>query len=197
MTLIPVLFGILMIKYPGETVKGFLFPVFFLLFIIQLPTFVIDQITIPLLNIITKLATVILDFMNYQVKHSGDIIEVKDIVSMEYYKIVINGDCSGIRSMVVLLALSSLYVYFQKFPAKWRFGLVVAIIPLSILGNLSRVLLTVFMVLYLDPKTAQSFFHEFSGIVVFGLALGGLFFLEFSNHSVGFSRPGAPKKPAP
>ena len=80
--------------------------------------------------------------------------------------------------MVALFGLGTLYVYFRNLNFWQGFFMIVMIVPLSILGNFLRVLSTVFMFFYIDPKTAEKFFHEFSGVLVFCFTLGCLFLIE-------------------
>ena len=178
-TLIPILFGILLIKFPPSTCKSLVYPVLFLLFIIPLPTFVIDQLTLPLQKVTVKLVAFALNVMNYQIERSGNILMVKGIGPPPgIQEFLINQNCSGIRFMIALLGLGTLYVYLRT-PGYWQgFLLVIMIVPLSILGNFLRVLSTVFMFFYIGPETAEAFFHEFSGIIVFCFTLASLFLIE-------------------
>jgi len=179
MTLIPILFGILLIKFPRESVRGLLYPVLFLLFIIPLPTFVIDQITLPLQDVTASLVTSVMTLMDYQIDRAGHMLMIKGIdAGPGFHEFIINQNCSGIRFMVALFALGTLYVYFRTFGFWQGFFIIVTTVLLSILGNTLRVLLTVFMFFYVDPRTAEKFFHEFSGVLVFCFTLGSLFLVE-------------------
>lgn len=73
MTLIPILFGILLIKFPRDTVKGLLYPILFLLFIVPLPTFVIDHITLPLQGATASLVASTMTLMGYPTDRGPDI----------------------------------------------------------------------------------------------------------------------------
>ena len=179
MTLIPILFGILFIKYPRETVKGFIYPVLFLLFVIPLPTFVIDQITLPLQNATTSLVASTMKLMNYPVSRYGHILIIGGLDSpFGFHEFVINKDCSGIRFMVALLGLGTLYIHLRSLSFRQRFFMIFMVVPMSMLGNFCRVLATVFLVIYVDPVMAEKFFHDFSGVLVFCFTLAGLFVIE-------------------
>jgi len=179
MTLIPILFGILFIRYPRETAKGFLYPVLFLLFIIPLPTFFIDQITLPLQNATTSLVASAMTSFDYEVSRYGHILMIGGLDSPPgFHEFVINKDCSGIRFMVALFGLGTLYIYLRALSFRQRFFMIVMIVPLSMLGNFCRVLTTVLLVIYVDPVMAEKFFHDFSGVLVFCFTLAGLFLIE-------------------
>lgn len=178
-TLIPILFGILLIKFPRNAFKGLLYPILFLLFIIPMPTFLIDHLTLPLQNATVRLVTSAMTLMDYQIERAGYILMIKGIGPHPgYHEFFINQNCSGIRFMVALFGLGTLYVYFRNLDFWQGVFMIVMIVPLSILGNFLRVLSTVFMFFYIDPKTAEKFFHEFSGVLVFCFTLGCLFLIE-------------------
>jgi exosortase len=179
MTLIPILFGILFIRYPRETCKGLLYPVLFLLFIIPIPTFVIDQITLPLQNATTSLVATTMTLMDYEVSRYGYILMIEGLDSQSgFHEFIINQDCSGIRFMVALFGLGTLYTHLRPLSFRQKFFMIIMIVPLSILGNFCRVLSTVLLVIYVDPVMAEKFFHDFSGVLVFCCTLAGLFIIE-------------------
>lgn len=183
MTLIPILFGILLIKFPQDTVRGLFYPILFLLFIIPLPTFVIDQITLPLQDATASLVTSTMTLMDYQIDRAGHILMIKGVGSPTgYHEFFINQTCSGIRFMVALFGLGTLYVYLRGLRFWQGFFMIAMIVPLSILGNFFRVLSTVLMFFYISPKMAEDFLHEFSGVLIFCFTLGCLFLIEKLTH---------------
>jgi exosortase len=78
--------------------------------------------------------------------------------------------CSGIRSLMSLLALAAGYGYLVERSIPVRVFLIVAMVPLAIISNGTRVMITALMANYLGPKAAEGFMHEFSGWVIFVVA---------------------------
>jgi exosortase len=78
--------------------------------------------------------------------------------------------CSGIRSLMSLLALAAGYGYLVEKSIPVRWFLVLAMIPLAIISNGTRVMITAIMANYMGPKAAEGFMHEFSGWVIFVVA---------------------------
>jgi exosortase len=78
--------------------------------------------------------------------------------------------CSGIRSLVSLLALAAGFGYVVERSVFARWILVLAMVPLAIVSNGTRVMLTAIMANYMGVRAAEGFMHEFSGWVIFVVA---------------------------
>jgi exosortase len=79
--------------------------------------------------------------------------------------------CSGIRSMISLLTLGVLLAYFTKKILWQRIVLVLACIPVTILLNAFRVSMTGFLAYHYGASVAGGYFHEFSGFILFLMAV--------------------------
>jgi exosortase/archaeosortase family protein len=69
-----------------------------------------------------------------------------------------------------LLALAAGYGYLAEKSVAVRWFLVLAMVPLAIVSNGTRVMITALMTNYIGPKAAEGFMHEFSGWVIFVVA---------------------------
>ena len=69
-----------------------------------------------------------------------------------------------------LLALAAAYGYMVERSVPVRWLLIVAMFPLAIISNGTRVMITALMANYIGPKAAEGFMHEFSGWVIFVVA---------------------------
>lgn len=101
--------------------------------------------------------------------------------------------CSGIHSLFALMMVSAIYAYFTV-KSPWKRAVVfLASIPLAILGNLIRILILTFGVIFLGAPTAigtearSSWFHEGAGFAVFIVALGGMLLVQTALSSRGIS----------
>lgn len=92
--------------------------------------------------------------------------------------------CSGIRSLFSLMMISAFFGFLSLRGALPRILLFAASIPLAMLGNLVRMLMLALGSVWWGAGFAvgtnddPSFYHTFSGFVVFAVALGGLFLLS-------------------
>ena len=163
-SMIPVILGIVYYLCGREMVKNVLLPVGFLVCMIPIPAIVFNLVAFPLKLFAANIATFVIQFINIPVIRDGNIIHLTDL-SLE-----VADACSGIRSLMSMIALGVAYAYiFQKSMLK-RTILVLCIVPITIITNVARVTGTGILAHYVGPAAAQGFFHEFAGIVVFLVA---------------------------
>jgi len=83
--------------------------------------------------------------------------------------------CSGIRSLISLLALSVVFAYISQKITWKRVLLVLSTFPIAIIANAARVSGTGVLAHYYGDSVAQGFFHGFSGWILFVVAFVCLF----------------------
>ena len=84
--------------------------------------------------------------------------------------------CSGIRSLISLFALSTVYA-FIRFDGFWKRGVIIAAaIPLAVLGNLVRIVI-VLIVGKAVSFEAGAVIEQKLGFLTFLIAFAGLFLL--------------------
>lgn len=145
-----------------------LFPLAYLAFMIPPPGLLIDSITVPLKDISTYGAYLLLKLFQVPVQREGLILNVAG------HALFITDACSGFRSIVTLLALGAVYAYTQKLTTVKKWLVFLMVIPLGIMGNMVRIALTGLISLVFGVKYAEGFSHESSGIVVFIFTVLGL-----------------------
>lgn len=149
-----------------ETAKRMLFPAAFLLFCIPLSTY-IDVVTVHLRLFATSFAFAILKGVGAAVDQVGTQIKSLD----GSFAIDVADPCSGLRSIFALLALTAGYAYFNQ-PTWFRRGVLFAFaIPLAVLGNVARILTICLFGTYVSKDFAIGFLHDYSGFVVFLVAI--------------------------
>ncbi|MCM8782511.1 MAG: exosortase/archaeosortase family protein, partial [Candidatus Omnitrophica bacterium] len=88
--------------------------------------------------------------------------------------LVVEDPCSGIRSLIALIALGALMAYFIKISKIKRAVLFLSSVPIAIATNIIRIVaLTLASEMY-GSKFAMGWFHDAMGILVFALAFLGL-----------------------
>ncbi|MDX2041690.1 MAG: VPLPA-CTERM-specific exosortase XrtD [Acidobacteriota bacterium] len=147
------------------------FPLGVLLFALPIPNIVFNQIAFPLQLIASDFATRAIKLFGIPALREGNVIELAQM------KLQVVEACSGIRSLVTLTALATVYVYF--FESKWwrRIVLAAAVIPIAVLANAARVTLTGVLAHHKGVQAAEGFLHSFSGLAVFAVAVGLLLLL--------------------
>ena len=79
--------------------------------------------------------------------------------------------CSGLRSLVALTALTAAYAWYTQPTWRRRAALFACAIPLAVLGNVVRVLSICFVAAWASSDFALGFYHDYSGYVVFVVAI--------------------------
>jgi exosortase len=147
-------------------------PLLFLLFMVPIPAIVYEAVAFPLKLLVSRLSVDGLKAMGVMVLREGNIIMFPNI-SLE----VVDA-CSGLRSLTSLLALGTAYsLIFCR--SHWqRLLLVASTVPIAVLANVIRVTGTGLLARHIGAGAAEGFFHEFTGLVIFMLALAMLFGLH-------------------
>jgi exosortase len=149
--------------------RALIFPWAFLFLMIPIPTLVLNEITLPLQFLASKLGSSLLRLVGVPVLREGNVIQLPSI-TLEVVEA-----CSGIRSLVSLITLAIVYGYLLEKGKVIRVLLVIAAVPIAIAANALRIMGTGLAGSYWSPDKAEGFFHEFSGWVIFVLSLLMLF----------------------
>ena len=96
----------------------------------------------------------------------------------ELFSVGIAAPCSGMRSLFALLVVGALFSYFNQRVMWRRLALFSTILPIAIVANMARILVLIFSAMIFgqhwaigDAEKEVSVFHEFTGVVVFLVAL--------------------------
>jgi len=157
--------GLLVLCYGWSYLQAALFPLGFLILMIPIPAIVFNPITLPLQVLASKLAAATLPVLGVPVLREGNVINLPAI-SLEVAQA-----CSGIRSLLSLITLATIYGYLVETTIWIRIVLVIAAVPIAIAANSLRIIGTGLLVQYWDPTKASGFFHEFSGWLLFLVSL--------------------------
>lgn len=148
------------------TAKAVLFPALFLLFCIPLATF-LDVVTVHLRLLASSTAFAVARGLGADIVQQGTMVGAAD----GSFAIDVADPCSGLRSLFALMALTAGYAYFTQ-PTWLRRGILFAAsVPIAILGNVARILSIVLVANYASSDFATGFYHDYSGFVVFAVAI--------------------------
>jgi exosortase len=157
--------GLIVYFCGGALLRAMAFPLAFLLFAIPIPVLIYNEIVFPLQFVASKFATSTLELLNlFPIMREGNVLILPNM-TLEVVEA-----CSGIRSLMSLLALAAGYGYLAERSTAVRWLLFLAMVPLAIISNGTRVMITALMANYIGPRAAEGFMHEFSGWVIFVVA---------------------------
>jgi exosortase len=156
----------LIIYFSGwALLRAMAFPLAFLLFAIPIPVLIYNEIVFPLQFIASRFATSTLELLGlFPIMREGNVL------IMPGMRLEVIEACSGIRSLMSLLAFAAAYGYLVEKSVPVRWFLFLAMIPLAIISNGTRVMITALMTNYIGPRAAEGFMHAASGWVIFLVA---------------------------
>lgn len=165
MSLVSSIFGIVWYLYGYTVLKILLFPIGYLLFMIPVPSQIYSAMTIPLQLIVSKISVGFAHLLQLPVFREGNVIHLPE------QTLQVVEACSGLRSMISLMALSSIYSY-MTLNSNWLRGLLfISGIPVAILVNIVRVMIMIFSFHFFKYNLTEGTIHTLFGVVIFFLAL--------------------------
>ena len=177
-SLIPLAAGILLTLHGESAWRAMRFPLFMLVFVVPLPNAGIDAITRPLAILTGDLVIPMLLPFDIEATRAGHVLSVRGLGHDQFHQVIIAAECSGIRSLLALLAISSMLACLRGHSAKRTLVLLLLTPLFTLMGNAVRIVITTAMIVYVNPATAESFFHSGSGILAVVIALSGLFAVD-------------------
>ena len=90
---------------------------------------------------------------------------------------------------MTLISLAVAYGYLADRRRWVRYTLPVLMVPLAIISNATRIVGTGFLTYHFGPQAAQGFFHEFSGWIIFLVALVLMVVCHMILRRVGNAQP--------
>lgn len=167
-SLILLLAGIILFLWGKKVFRLCLLPLGYLTFMVPLPYIVYDSLAFPLKMFVTRISVWFMNMIGIVVLREGNII-VFPALTLE-----VADACSGMRSLMALLALGVAYAFLLRTDSLTRWLIIGATVPIAIAANALRVIMTGILAQHWGERVARGFFHEFAGFLVFALALAML-----------------------
>lgn len=142
------------------------FPLFYLGFLAPPPGWLIDNLTAPLKQFVSHVATSSLESVGLPVAREGVTIFVAQ------YQLLVEDACSGMNSLVGLTAISLFYIYLLR-GSYLRYSLILTafVLPIAVAGNIVRIMVLILLTYGFGDAVAQGFLHFAAGIFLFFIDL--------------------------
>jgi exosortase len=156
--------GCLMYLGGWQVLRLLAFPLLLLVFMVPIPAILYNQITFPLQMFASRVAEFGLTVVGIPVLREGNILELPS------QRLSVVEACSGIRSLLTLSFMSLVYAHFFDEKRWMKPALLIAIVPIAVIANSGRVMLTGLFSEW-NPELARGLFHSMEGWVIFMIAL--------------------------
>jgi exosortase len=156
--------GIIIFLAGWQALRSVAFPVGYLVFMIPLPAIIYYQLTFPLQLLASRLGASGLVAVGVPTVREGNLLILPNCT------LEIVEACSGVRSMLSLLAAVVGYLYLTE-PSTWRRCVLVALtVPIVIYSNALRLVATGVLSYHYGPGVDSGLPHTALGLVFFALA---------------------------
>jgi exosortase len=164
--------GIVVFLAGWSVLRRAAFPLGYLAFMVPLPAIVYYQITFPLQLLASRLGADGLLALGVPTIREGNLLVLPN-VTLEVVEA-----CSGVRSLLSLVAVVVGYVYLFE-PSLWkRFFLIAAVVPVVIASNALRLVAAGVLSYRYGPGADSGAAHTVLGLVCFVLAFLGILVLH-------------------
>ncbi len=150
-----------------EFMKKIRFPYIFLVLMIPIPF--IYLITSPAQMISVLATTNLANLVGIPVARDGLIITIPNGA------FEVGVECSGINSLISLFMIGIIFAYVLEGNYLMKTTIIISTIPLALAGNILRITSILFVAGKYGQEAAINYFHDFSSLLLFSVALIGLF----------------------
>jgi exosortase len=158
--------GIFALLLGSLALKRYWFAFFFLVFMVPLPIALYSRIASPLQLLASQVASMAMNATGVPVLCEGNRMTLPGGVQM-----FVAEACSGMRQMTGFLALTAAVAYLTSRPGWYRAIVVLSALPIALTANVARVVLTGYIMHFVNPEYASGAYHTLEGILMMGLGL--------------------------
>lgn len=167
-SILAVLFGLALTFGGPALTRRLAFPIGYLAFMLTFPPLVVNQLSFALKEVAVGLSTGLAGALGVLYQRSG----------MTLYlaggELRIEHPCSGLRSLLALIALGTLLAGLMPASRTRRLALFASAIPIAIAVNAIRLTLLIVIAHYFGVSAVNGAVHDVSGYALYALALAAL-----------------------
>ncbi len=167
-SLVLLLFGLSVFFHGGRATRTVWFPLGYLVLMLPMPPYMMNVIAFRLKVFAARAGSGIAIKLGIPLARSGMTIHIPA------GSLRIADPCSGLRSLIALVALGALFAYLTRGKTWKRVVLFASAVPLAVLANVVRIAVVCVVANIWGIDAALGFFHDFSGLLLFMIAFVGL-----------------------
>lgn len=173
-SMIVMAFGLSLTFFGPAPTSVLAFPLAYLAFMLVFPPFIVTRLSYALKEITVRASTQAATILGVVLQRNGmSLILPEGTLRIE-------NPCSGLRSLVALLATGAVFAHLQPGGAWRRLVVFVAAVPIAMIGNAVRITAVILVAHYAGIRRATGAFHDWTGYLLFAVALVGLYALRLA-----------------
>jgi exosortase len=138
----------------------------FLFLMVPFPGRLHNAISGPLQDYATMGAVFVLELLGNAVSREGHVMVLNGVT-----QVAVAEACSGLRMLTAFIVVGSVLAYVVRRPRWQKVVLVVSTVPVAILCNLIRLVITAELYAAVSSDLASKFFHDFAGLTMMPMAV--------------------------
>jgi exosortase len=142
----------------------------FLFLMVPLPGRIHNMISGPLQRLATSGSVFILEAFLPHVSQQGNVVMLNENTPM-----AVAEACSGLRMLTAFIIVAGFIAYMVKRPGWQKAVLLASSIPVGVVCNIIRIVVTAILMLMVSTQAGEKFFHDFAGVVMMPAAVLLLF----------------------
>lgn len=163
--LLPCLAGLCLLAGGGRALRWAWPAIAFLLFMVPLPYAVEIALAHPLQRLATVAGTYALQTLGFAAFAEGNVIRLGQV------RIGVVEACSGLSMLLIFFALSTAVTVVVRRPGPDRAVILLSAVPIALLANVIRILVTAILHKTVGGRVADLVFHDLAGWLMMPLAL--------------------------
>ena len=168
-SLVVTISGIILFLYGWEFTNKIMFPIIFLLLMVPLPF--VDLVAPPLQTASAIGTSNAAYLFGIPVQRDGLVLYTTGGA------FEVGLPCSGLRSIISLLTIGIIFAFILEGGIIMKSAIIASTIPLAIAGNVLRITSMLAVANMYGQEAAMNYFEGFSNLVLFSIALLGLFLI--------------------
>ena len=165
-SLVLTIFGLTLLVAGWQVFRQVFWILMFLFLMVPLPGRIHNIISGPLQGYATTLAVATLELIGVTVVREGHIMLLND-----HIPVAVAEACSGLRMLTAFIVVAFVLAYVVNRPRWQKVTLIISAIPVAIICNQLRLVVTALLFLVVSSETGEKFFHDFAGLTMMPIAV--------------------------
>lgn len=158
--------GMVLLLFGYPIARRLIYVLVFCLLMVPLPNRVHNELSLPLQNFASASSVFGLELLGYLVDRQGNVLSLGDKTS-----VAVAEACSGLRMLTAFVVVAATLAFVVR-RSPWQKAVVVlSSVPVAVLANTLRLIVTVLLYDWAGSEVAERFFHDFAGLSMMPFAI--------------------------